>query len=135
MNNSSIALDVLTLLENKLRAMSQAMVSGNPAAVAQTYADNALLTDLKDFRVEGRQAIDQHWTKLGRYLAWQLRPLETGGDVETPHQRLHSVARMMLKGQVYIDEGYCFVVWKRLGDGDYRIQVDIYLPLKFGPVE
>ena len=135
MNNSSVPPDVLARLEDKLHAMSQAMVSGNPVEVAHIYADHALLTDLKDFRVEGRQAIDHHWTKLARYLEWQLRPLETGGDVETPHQRLHSLARIMFKGKVYVDEGYCFVIWKRQADGDYQIYVDIYHPLKFEPAE
>ena len=135
MNRLRISPDVLQHLEGKLQAMTQTMVSGNPATVAHTYADNALLTDLKDFRVEGREAIDQHWAKLPRYLDWQLRLLETGGDAEAPHQRLHSVAHMSLKGQVYLDEGYCFVVWKRQADGDYRIHVDIYHPLKFGPSE
>ena len=57
MNNSSVPSDVLTHLEGKLRAMSQAMVSGNPLEVAHIYADDALLTDLKDSRVEGRQEI------------------------------------------------------------------------------
>jgi hypothetical protein len=35
----------------------------------------------------------------------------------------------------YVDEGYCFMVWKRQADGDYRIFVDIYRPLKFGSSE
>ena len=135
MNSTRVPSDILARLDNKLQAMTQAMVNGNPLVVAQTYTDNALLTDLKDSRVEGREAIDHHWTKLARYLEWQLRPLETGGDVETPHQRLHSLARMMFKGRIYVDEGYCFVIWKRQADGDYQIYVDIYHPLKFEPAE
>ena len=135
MNRLKVSPDVLQLLEDKLQTMSQAMVRGNPMVVAHTYADNALLTDLNVFRVEGREAIDQHWSKLSQYIDWQLRPLETGGDEEIPHQRLHSIAHILLKGQVYVDEGYCFVVWKRQADGEYRIHVDIYHPLKFGPSE
>ena len=135
MNSSSISPGILQELEDKLHAMTQAMVSGLPAEVACLYADNALLTDLKDFRVEGRAAIDSHWAKLPPYLDWQLQPLETGGDADLPHQRLHSIAHFRLKDQVYVDEGYCFVIWRRQADGDYRIQVDIYHPLKFGPVE
>jgi ketosteroid isomerase-like protein len=135
MYRSRVPPDVLHHLEDKLRAMTQAMLSGNRVEVAHTYADNALLTDLKDFRVEGREAIDQHWAELSPSIDWQLRPLETGGDVEMPHQRLHSVARMVFKGQVTVDERYCFVVWKRQADSDYRIHVDIYHPLKFGPSE
>jgi len=133
MSSSSISPNILRQLENKLHAMTQAMVSGKPAEVSHIYADNALLTDLKDSRVEGREAIDQHWAKLTPYLDWKLQPLETGGDAAMPYQRLHSIAHFTLKGQVYLDEGYCFVIWRRQSEGDYRIQVDIYYPLKFGP--
>ena len=117
--------------EAKVLAMTETMVRGDTLGVAQFYADNALLTDLKEFRFEGREAIDQRWTRLPTYSHWQLTVLETGGDADTPHQRPHSVARMGVKGQEYIDEGYCFVVWKKQPDGDYRIHVDVYSPIKF----
>jgi len=135
MDNSRLSPEVRRKLETKLQIMTQAMVSGDPATVAGIYADDALLTDLKDSRVEGREAIDRHWLNLSRFLDWQLLPLETGGDAETPYQRLHSIAHMSLKGKTYIDEGYCFVVWKQGADGEYRIYIDIYHPLRFGPIE
>ena len=135
MAKSRVSPEARQKLETKLQIMTQAMVSGDPATVAGIYADDAVLTDLKDFRAEGREAIDRHWLELSRYLDWQLRPLETGGDVETPYQRLHSIAHLSLKGKMYVEEGYCFVVWKRGSDGEYRIYVDIYHPLQFGPIE
>ena len=131
MNSTKIPSEVLQHLNAKLHAMTESMLAGNKLAVARFYSDNALLTDLKDFRVEGREAIDRHWTQLPTYRSWQLNILETGGDVETPFQRLHSLARMEIKGQEYIDEGYCFVVWKHQANGDYQIHADIYHPLKF----
>jgi len=111
--------------------MTQSMLRGDQLGVARFYADNAVLTDLRKFRVEGREAIYQHWTQLPAYKAWTLTILETGGDAETPHQRLLSVARMGIKGRGYIDEGYCFVVWKQQPDGAYKIHVDVYCPIKF----
>ena len=129
-----LSLDVLQSLEANLHAMTQAMVAGNPLKVAQFYADQALLTDLKEFRVEGRAAIDQHWTKLYPYKAWRLHVLESGGDADNPYQRLHSIARMEIKGQEYIEEGFCFVVWKKQANGEYRIHADIYYPLRFEAV-
>jgi ketosteroid isomerase-like protein len=135
MANSRVSPEARQKLETKLQMMTQAMMSGDSATVAAIYTDDAVLTDLKDFRAEGRDAIDRHWLELSRYLDWQLRPLETGGDAETPYQRLHSIAHLSLKGKTYVDEGYCFVVWKRGSDGEYRIYVDIYHPLKFGPIE
>ena len=135
MANARVSPEARQKLETKLQMMTQAMVSGDPATVASIYADDAVLTDLKDFRAEGRAAIDRHWLELSPYLDWQLRPLETGGDVETPYQKLHSIAHLSLKGKTYVEEGYCFVVWKRGSDGEYRIYVDIYHPLQFGSVE
>jgi len=131
MISTRISSKVLQDLNAKLRAMTESMLAGNKLAVARFYSDDALLTDLKDFRVEGREAIDRHWTQLPTYQSWQLNILETGGDLETPFQRLHSLAHMEIKGREYIDEGYCFVVWKRQANGDYQIHADIYRPLKF----
>ena len=129
---STLPPDVLLRLEAKLKSMTENMVLGNKLGVSRVYADNALLTNLKESRVEGREAIDRHWAELPPYQTWQLNVLETGGDIDTPHQRLHSLARFDFKGKVYIDEGYCFVIWKKQTDGDYLIYVDIYHPLRFG---
>lgn len=125
---------VLKYLSLRIQAMTDAMLKGDPRSVAHVYADNALLTDLKDLRVEGRAAIDQHWQNLPRYQTWQLDVLESGGDAETPHQRLHSMAHMKIKGQEYVDEGFCFVVWKKQDDGEYRIYTDVYHPIRFEKV-
>jgi len=111
--------------------MTESMLRGDQLGVARVYADNALLTDLRKFRVEGRAAIDRHWTQLPVYKAWTLTVLETGGDADMPYQRLLSVARMGIKGKAYLDEGYCLVVWKRQPDGAYKIHVDVYSPIKF----
>ena len=94
---------LLQYLSLRIQAMTDAMVKGNPQSVAHVYADDALLTDLKDFRVEGRTAIDQHWQNLPRYQTWQLHVLESSGNAETPRQRLHSLAHMQIKGQIYVD--------------------------------
>ena len=131
MNSSIVPLEVRQMIEAHLLAMTQTLLRGDHLGVARFYADNALLTDLKSSRVEGREAIDQHWIQLPTYKEWTLRVLETGGDAETPHQRLLSVARLEIEGQEYVDEGYCFVVWRQQPDGAYRIHVDIYCPIRF----
>ena len=128
---STIPPAIFQLLETKLEMMVANMISGNRLAVARMYSDDALLTDLKSFRVEGRQAIDRHWIKLPIFKEWQLQVLETGGDEDIPHQRLYSLARMELEGKEFVDEGYCFVLWKKQANGDYQIHVDIYQLLKF----
>ena len=131
MSSTKILSEVFQHLDAKLRAMTESMLAGNKLAVARFYSDNALLTDLKDIRIEGREAIDRHWIQLPTFQTWQLNVLETAGDVEAPLQRLHSLAYMEIKGQKYIDEGYCFLVWRHQSNGDYQIHADIYHPLKF----
>ena len=60
MDNSRVSPEIRQKLETKLQIMTQAMVSGDAATVASIYADDAVLTNLKDSRVEGREAIDRH---------------------------------------------------------------------------
>jgi len=133
MSTVTVPAEVCRTLEACLLVMTETMVRGDQLGVARFYADNALLTDLRKFRVEGRAAIDRHWAQLPVYKDWQLKVLETGGDADTPHQRLLSTARMDIKGKEYVDEGYCFVVWKKQPDGVYKIHADIYSPIKFEP--
>ena len=61
MDNSRVSPEVRQTLETKLQIMTRAMVNGDPATVASIYGDDALRTDLKDSRVEDREAIDRHW--------------------------------------------------------------------------
>ena len=131
MTTITIPSDLRQTLEAKVLAMAETMVRGDGLGEAQFYADNALLTDLKEFHVEGREAIDQYWTGLPTFSQWQLTVLETGGDADTPHQRLHSLAHIQMEDQEYIDEGYSFVVWKKQPDGDYRIHVNVYSAIRF----
>lgn len=131
MDNTTLTEEIRDHLAARVRQMTATMEAGDPLGVARFYADNALLTDLKDFRVAGRAAIDEHWTRLPAYTRWRLDVIEVGGDAETPYQRLHSLAEMNLKGKPYVDDGVCFVVWKRQPDGEYRIYLDIYRSVSF----
>jgi ketosteroid isomerase-like protein len=102
--------------------MTQAMVSGDLLRFAQFYTDQALLTDLKEFRVEGRAAIDQLWIRRSPYKNWLLDVMEIGGDADTPYQRLYCIVRLEVRGKQYMDEGYFFVVWQKQTNGEYRIR-------------
>jgi ketosteroid isomerase-like protein len=120
--------DLIRLLATHLQAMTIALQDGDGLGVARVYADDALLTDLRDFRVQGRAALDAHWSSLPRCRSWRLDVLDIGGDPAMPYQRLHSTLVLEHQGQELRDVGTCFLIWKRQADGDYRIYVDIYQP-------
>ena len=125
---TTILNDLTDRLATQLRAMTDALQRGDGLGVAQVYADDALLTDLRGFRVQGRAALDAHWASLPVCLSWQLDVLEVGGDPSLPYQQLRSTLILERNGRAIPDVGTCFVVWKRQANGDYRIYVDIYQP-------
>jgi ketosteroid isomerase-like protein len=128
MTTATIPRDLADRLATQLRAMTSALQRGDGLSVALVYADDALLTDLRGFRVQGRAALDAHWTSLPPCTSWQLDVLEIGGDPSLPYQRLRSTLILERNGRAIHDVGTCFVIWKRQADGAYRIYVDIYQP-------
>ena len=128
MSTATMSNELADRLATQLSVMTSALQRGDGLSVAQVYADDALLTDLQGFRVQGRAALDAHWISLSPCRSWQLDILEAGGDPSMPYQRLRSTLILELNGRVIQDIGTCFVVWKRQANGDYRIYVDIYRP-------
>jgi|RhiMetdeSRZDD1v2_1073273.scaffolds.fasta_scaffold638265_2 uncharacterized protein (TIGR02246 family) len=125
---ATISSDLADRLATQLATMASALQRGDGLSVAQVYADDALLTDLRGSRVQGRAALDAHWTSLPHCTLWQLDILEVGGDPSLPYQWLRSSMILEQNGRAIHDIGTCFVIWKRQADGDYRIYVDIYQP-------
>jgi ketosteroid isomerase-like protein len=120
--------DVAHILIAHLHAMTTALQRGDGLSVARRYTDDALLTDLHTFRVQGRAALDAHWMSLPPCMSWQLAVLEVGGDPSMPYQRLHSTLVLAHHGKEVHDVGTCLVIWKRQDDANYRIYIDIYRP-------
>jgi uncharacterized protein (TIGR02246 family) len=128
MTTATIPTALTDILAMRLQAMTNALEQGDGLGVAHVYADDALLTDLQASRVQGRAAIDAHWSRLAPCKSWQLDVLDMGGDSATPYQQLRSTLIFERNGEEIHDVGTCFVIWKRQADGDYRIYIDIYQP-------
>jgi ketosteroid isomerase-like protein len=128
MTAATIPIDLTGILAARLQLMTHALEQGDGLGVARVYADDALLTDLRDFRVQGRAALDAHWARLAPCASWRLEVLDSGGDPAMPYQRLRSTLIFERNQERIHDVGTCFVIWKRQADGDYRIYVDIYQP-------
>jgi uncharacterized protein (TIGR02246 family) len=128
MSTAPIVTDLTDRLAAQLHVMTSALQRGDGLGVAQIYADDAILTDLRGNRVQGRAALDAHWTSLPPCQSWQLDVLEVGGDPNLPYQQLRSTLILERDSRVIHDVGTCFVIWKRQSNGEYRIYVDIYQP-------
>jgi ketosteroid isomerase-like protein len=128
MTIATIPAALTDILATHIHTMTSALEQGDGLGVARIYADDALLTDLHDSRVQGRAAIDAHWSRLAPCISWRLDILDVGGDPAMPYQRLRSTLIFEHNGTEIHDVGTCFVVWRQQADGDYRIYVDIYQP-------
>jgi ketosteroid isomerase-like protein len=124
MKISTAPAETLLKLEAKVRAMTEA--SNDRIGIAHFYADDAIITDMKKLWIRGREAIEQYWCDMPAFQEWQLQVLETGGDAETPYQRLRSIAWMEIDGIQHVEMGHCLIVWKRQTNGDYLIYMDMY---------
>lgn len=124
MTLSTLPSEVLLKLEAKVRAMTEA--ANDKVGIAHFYMDGALITDMKRVWIRGREAIEQYWAAMPAFQEWQLQILETGGDAETPYQRLRSIAWMEIDGVQTVEMGHCLTVWKRQTNGDYLIYMDTY---------
>lgn len=123
--------DVLQVLEAKIRDFAECGIKGDKIGLARFYADDALITDLQDMWIKGRKAIDRYWMDMPPFQEWQLTILDTGGDAQTPYQRISSTAWLEIDGQHCVDMGHSLLIWKKQPDGDYRIYLDIYRLSKF----
>jgi ketosteroid isomerase-like protein len=126
---STLPPETLLKLESKVRAMANA--GNDRIGIAHFYTDDALITDMKKVWVRGREAIDAYWAEMPAFQEWQLQVLETGGDRETPYQRLRSIAWMEIDGTQHVEMGHCLIVWKQQKNGDYLIYMDTYHQIAF----
>ncbi|MGH8727143.1 MAG: YybH family protein [Burkholderiales bacterium] len=116
--------DTLLKLEGRIRAMTEA--SNDKVGIAHFYMEDALITDMKRLWVRGREAIEKYWSDMPVFQEWQLQVLETGGNFDTPYQRLRSIAWMEVDGIQHVEMGHCLIVWKKQANGEYLIYMDMY---------
>ena len=117
-----------TITQNSVR-LAEAYNRGDAAAVAAMYTDDAVLLPPNFQMQEGRQAIQDFWA-LARQIGIRDLALETT-RVEERGDAAWEIGVYTLKiqpeGAAPIeDKGKYVVVWKRAGDGSWKLAVDIW---------
>lgn len=116
------------IAENSVR-LAEAYNRGDVAAVAAMYADDAVVLPPNLPMQEGRQAIQNFWAlakQIGiRDLSLQTTRVEERGDAAW-EIGVYTL-KIQPEGATPVeDKGKYLVVWKRAGDGSWRLAADIW---------
>ncbi len=111
------------------REWMEAVKRGDPASLAALYTEDATLLPPNSEPIRGRQGIQAF---MGTLMEMGIREvtLETV-DVEYLDDVAYEVGAYTLKiepegGQATTDQGKYVVVWKRDGDGPWKLAVDMW---------
>lgn len=108
------------------RELMDRMNRGDRAGVARMYADDAVLLGPNNYRVEGRAAIDEYWTRDKATARWKLEVLSVECPADMPVQRGRSILETQRDGVWKSSDVQFLVIWRRQPDGGYRVAVDAY---------
>jgi ketosteroid isomerase-like protein len=106
--------------------MEQAYNRGDMLAVAQYYADDALLKGPRGYEVRGRAAIDAFWRGIQNPRSWRLEALDIGGSSNEAYQFGRSTLVQSGSPTDRTSVTTFVVIWKRGADGKLRIALDFF---------
>ena len=112
-----------TRIEARSRRLEERFRAGDMLGVANVYADDGVLL-LGDERVEGREAVDAHWSKMVDPVDWRLEIFEIGGSEELAYERGRSHFTRRREGVERTTVTEYLRIWKKDAAGDWRIAVD-----------
>jgi len=110
------------------RELERSFREGDYENVAQMYADDAVILSASGDRVEGREEIDGYWIRDWQDANWRLDVIEVYGTEEMPIQigRSQLTYRREDTGERTTSDTRFAAIWRRQGDGSYKILIDTY---------
>ncbi len=116
-------------IETILKTLSESLNGGDAAAVAAHYTDDAALLPPNAARIDGREGIQGAWQALidadVRDVVLTTQEVDVFGDVANEVGIISATAPSEDGGRVQWVGKYVSV-WKRGGDGTWRLHRDIW---------
>ncbi len=116
-------------IEATIKKLLESLSGGDAAGVAANYTDDAALMPPEAARINGREGIQGFWQALIdagiRDVALTTQEVDEFGDVANEVGTISATAPSEDGGRVQLAGKYV-VVWKRGGDGTWRLHRDIW---------
>ncbi len=116
-------------IEATIKTLLESLSGGDAAGVAAHYTDDAALLPPDAPRIDGREGIQGFWQALMdagvRDVALTTQEVDDFGDVANEVGVISATAPSEDGGRVQLTGKYV-VVWKRGGDGTWRLHRDIW---------
>ncbi len=116
-------------IEATMKTFLESLSGGDAAGVAALYTDDAALLPPEAARIDGREGIQGFWQALidagVRDVTVTQQEVDDFGDVANDVGTISATAPSEDGGRVQLAGKY-LVVWKRGGDGTWRLHRDIW---------
>jgi len=116
-------------IEATIKTLLECLNGGDAAGVAAHYTDDAALLPPDAARIDGREGIQGVWQGLidadVRDVALTTQEVDVFGDVANEVGTISATAPSEDGGRVQLAGKYV-AVWKRGGDGNWRLRRDIW---------
>ena len=116
-------------IEAAIKTLLESLNGGDAAGVAAHYTDDAALLPPDAARIDGREGIRGAWQALidadVRDVAMTTQEVDAFGDVANEVGIIRATAPAEDGGRVQLAGKYV-AVWKRGGDGTWRMHRDIW---------
>ena len=116
-------------IEATTKTLMESLSGGDAAGVAAHYTDDAALLPPGAAKIDGREGIQGFWQALidagVRDVTLTTQEIDDFGDVANDVGTISATAPSEDGGRVQLAGKY-LVVWKRGGDGTWRLHRDIW---------